>query len=1621
MNVVWLVALGAYRWSTQAITHSGTNYTASIIPDTFSGVTMRWDARGKGLIAPSEVSFDVANVSGSISRSDVEQKYLSVALVVNGSTKRTWKFFCKKATPFYGKIRLNCEDILQRHLRGHFPNTPHPKEIFPGSDVDPDHGDNFCVPIVLGQAYIPVMSVPHNDSRWYVLSKGGTPSITEVTSPDRWAVSGKWDNTYSYPTTTAGGYSLAQLIIQDSDGDGVADANGLWGMGSGYLPPLVKYTVSTTSSITNPAQWVSFLLQAYGVNVDDIDLDGTFATASASYASRGITFNGGFWETQPRETVLSNLLAQCDSRLVVADKIKLIPFSKASKETVTSAKVQKLSYSPSVATQSTSDGGRVAWAPSGSPQHTLTGRAIVSLYPGQTDVNDPDGEVLECRFISSSTVAQSMGSLYFQKKLGLQDNVSFKTSATVLASYDTIYPGDVLTLSDSVFGGTQTIIATEIGFEKDLSITIRGSRMGELHEWSDFSPTAIAIPDNFDPGFALIGDVIDDIMSQLKGNIDEEWFTNPFNSRIDIIDTDMIFDEIYDDVYAGLDGGYKLIYESQTQVVDQLQVTNNSLVAVVAAVEAQDATLTAHNTWIVDLQTAVNNPETGLVAASQAVDLLDTRLVVAEGEISTQAASITALQSDIDDPATGLAANAAAVDAMVTDVSLLDGEITAVAGRTTTLEATVGDGMSGLVHQVSAVEATLDEVTAEHALVVNAAGNIAGYRVIASSDAPSEFTILADKFQVILPDGSGSPKQPFTVGTVNEIGSVVGIDGTLVVDGSILAKKISTDDLSAISADLGVVTAGVMQSSNYGELAGTQIDLENETVRFGGFGAPGLEWNGAAKELVIRGAIIQSPSNDSFPLPVHRGEYSASETYYRGDTVRYEGQVWLYVNTASSSGTTPQTGAYWFLYVSRGEDGTGLNILGSVATSNDLPVSGNTGDAWIADDTGNLWVWDASGNTWIDVGEVRGPKGDPGTPGKSVFEALIFRRSSSTPGTPTGGSFNFGTQTLSPPSGWSASIPSGTTPVWVSTAVFSVVGDTGTASSPTWSTPVKAFEDGTHGEHGQAVDMIFRRNATQPATPGNSSGTPSGWYTNVNSVPSGTNPIWSSVGTRATPTSLWVWQTPLKVEGQDGAPGAPGSPGDPGSPGAPGNDGWSVWLTNGNHTYPADNSGNVVGGFAGGYCQVRVMNGATSFVCTSTHTSTTSTEGQYRVTARSNPAGMNTTVGLVGGNYELRPTSFTSDAAVVSLTIQARLDGQNYYFYLDASYSKAKQGAVGNTGPTGPDGATGPQGDLGPGLVFRGDFVNSVYYNTTTRRDVVKLGSDFYAYIREGINSESSFISSRWEKFDNFKMVATDLLLAQDAAVTKSINIGTGGVNTAGISGEGSGDTAVRMWAGGTRAVTSNFRVQQDGTVRCAKELRITDSGVLRLEGVSTRILLDAGQIHSSVGSGATTLYFSGGNGSRVIAQSWNEDLQLGRANGTINSQSSASGIDLGDGTISITHMPNINGTKIIDSGNSGNKYFIKYSDGTLICWETNFVMTRHDSSHCRGAWYWPSPYISTPTVTVTLRTKTAAPTYDEIGIIRAGMYSTYALLYGYRIAGMTDFAVGNTMNVHIQTVGRWK
>lgn len=135
------------------------------------------------------------------------------------------------------------------------------------------------------------------------------------------------------------------------------------------------------------------------------------------------------------------------------------------------------------------------------------------------------------------------------------------------------------------------------------------------------------------------------------------------------------------------------------------------------------------------------------------------------------------------------------------------------------------DTLKSQASDLFTVTTEVDTLKGSYGVSVNANGRVTASIKLDGTPAASSFAVLADKFIVVHPSADGTTMQAFIVGNVAGT-PTVGINGNLIVDGTILARHIAVDALSAITADIGTVTAGVLQSAD-GDFV---IDLDNKTI-----------------------------------------------------------------------------------------------------------------------------------------------------------------------------------------------------------------------------------------------------------------------------------------------------------------------------------------------------------------------------------------------------------------------------------------------------------------------------------------------------------------------------------------------------------------------------------------------------------------------------------------------------------------------------------------------------------------------------------------------------------------------------------------------------------------------
>lgn len=116
-----------------------------------------------------------------------------------------------------------------------------------------------------------------------------------------------------------------------------------------------------------------------------------------------------------------------------------------------------------------------------------------------------------------------------------------------------------------------------------------------------------------------------------------------------------------------------------------------------------------------------------------------------------------------------------------------------------------------LLSQVGDIDDDLVSALARATIGVNVNNQVVGLIDIAGNMLESVVTILANKFLVAKPDGTGA-SQILTVGTTALGADRVGISGDVLINGTVTASALSVGQLSAVTADLGNITAGTIRN-----------------------------------------------------------------------------------------------------------------------------------------------------------------------------------------------------------------------------------------------------------------------------------------------------------------------------------------------------------------------------------------------------------------------------------------------------------------------------------------------------------------------------------------------------------------------------------------------------------------------------------------------------------------------------------------------------------------------------------------------------------------------------------------------------------------------------------------
>lgn len=336
--------------------------------------------------------------------------------------------------------------------------------------------------------------------------------------------------------------------------------------------------------------------------------------------------------------------------------------------------------------------------------------------------------------------------------------------------------------------------------------------------------------------------------------------------------------------------------------------------------------------------------------------------------------------------------------------------------------------------------------------------------------------------------------------------------------------------------------------------------------------------------------------------------------------------VYLYQRAASSPTAPSGTFTYTFAtgVLSGGTPGSWTQAIPAV-NGNPLWVIAATASSNTATDT--IAASEFSSPTTL---AQDGAPGSPGANGLNSASVFIYKRATSTPAVPsTTLTYTFSTGLLSGTlDGWTQAVPSGTDPVYVSTATAASTSSTDTIPTSEWASPNVLAQNGTPGTNGlnNAMVYLYQRAASTPSAPLGtftytfstgvlSGGTPGSWTQTIPATNG--NPLWVIAATASSNTA-----TDTIAAAEFTSPTTLVQDGTPGSPGSPGTSAVGVNLTNTAVQLFAYADGSVPS-YANATGQVKVYNGATDVTASSTFSATPSTgvtgtvnsSGAYSVTA----------------------------------------------------------------------------------------------------------------------------------------------------------------------------------------------------------------------------------------------------------------------------------------------------------------------------------------------------------------------------------------------------------------------
>lgn len=114
------------------------------------------------------------------------------------------------------------------------------------------------------------------------------------------------------------------------------------------------------------------------------------------------------------------------------------------------------------------------------------------------------------------------------------------------------------------------------------------------------------------------------------------------------------------------------------------------------------------------------------------------------------------------------------------------------------VDQTITTALNGNIAQVNILSASIDGIEGRFGVAINTNGQVVGLIQLDGSAAGSNFTVVADKFQVAQPDAAGGTPVPvFTIANVGGSNKLV-LRGDMIADGTLTAAKLNAASIATL-------------------------------------------------------------------------------------------------------------------------------------------------------------------------------------------------------------------------------------------------------------------------------------------------------------------------------------------------------------------------------------------------------------------------------------------------------------------------------------------------------------------------------------------------------------------------------------------------------------------------------------------------------------------------------------------------------------------------------------------------------------------------------------------------------------------------------------------------------